>query len=117
MDFPPLSLPGQTRYASLDPPPAKRGIIALWSTAIAETMTRSDHSGTASMMLSVYVVDISRSGDSDMKLFQLIMTRPVSGSTSMNCLSAASRGAPASVRSALGFDEAGTSYGPVQVWP
>ena len=51
-----------------------------------------------------------------MKFDQLRMTRPVSGSTSISSLSAASTGAPPD-RIPFGFVAEVTSKGPAQVWP
>src|SRR5204863_5694135 len=77
---------------------AKRGIDACPSDSVDATTTLDDQVGVAAVFrLSEYVVRIStppRAAGAGVKLDQLNRTRPVSGSTSMNSLSAASCGTP-----------------------
>ena len=80
-----------------------------------DTIVLGDHVGGLAMMLSVYVVEISRARAT--KFVQLMITRPVSWSTSMKSLSAASSGAPFGSTNPLGFVAAVTSNGPVHVCP
>src|SRR2546421_12067297 len=65
-------------------------------------------------MLSEYVVEISTPpAATGVKFDQLMITRPVSGSTSTNSLSAASRGAPVVVETRpFGFGAGPPSDGP-----
>src|ERR1700730_16849032 len=87
--------------------------------AVAATIRRGDQvGGVAVRKSSENVVEISTPpGAAGVKLDQLMIRRPVSGSTSVNSLSAASRGDPPAVRSPWGFVTGGTSNGPAQVWP
>src|SRR5881396_2035768 len=69
-------------------------------------------------MLSENVVEISTPpGAAGVKLDQLMITRPVSGSTSMNSLSASSTGDPFTSTSPCGFVTGVTSNGPTHVCP
>ena len=69
-------------------------------------------------MLSEYVVEISTPpAATGVKFDQLMITRLVSGSTSTNSLSAASRGEPAALTRPFGFVAGVTSNGPCHVWP
>src|SRR6187399_1000847 len=98
---------------------AKRGIDACPSDSVDATTTLCDQVGVAAFFrLSEYVVRIStpKAVGAGVKLDQLIMTRPVSGSTSMNSLSAASCGTPPTTMP-LGFVTDVTSNGPSQVLP
>src|SRR5512132_1654885 len=75
--------------------------------------------GVADMTSSEKVVRISAPLGMKVVLVKFVqapITRPVSGSTSMNSLSAASN-AFAPDRSPFGFVAAVTSNGPVHVWP
>src|SRR6516165_6011012 len=75
--------------------------------------------GVAVAMSSENVTEISTPPGAkavDVKFDQLIITRPVSGSTSANSLSAASR-AFAPLSRPCGFVADGISKGPVHVWP
>src|SRR4051794_17182523 len=71
-------------------------------------MAPGDHVGGVAPMSSLNAARIC--GPASEKLVQLMRTRPVSGSTSRNSLSAASPG-PAGLVAAV------TSNGPCQVWP
>src|SRR6516165_8747278 len=77
--------------------------------------------GVAVAMSSENVTEISTPPGAkavDVKLDQLIITRPVSGSTSANSLSAASRAFAADpVSKPCGLVAVGISNGPDQVWP
>ena len=88
------------------------------SAGLAATIALVDHvGGVAVRMSSEYVVRISTPpGATGVKLLQLMRTRPVSGSTSMNSLSAASTGEPPS-KEPFGFEADGTSNGPSHVSP
>src|SRR5688572_28757451 len=87
------------------------------SEAVAATILLGDQAGgVPSRMLSENVVEISTPLIvKGVKLDQLISTRPVSGSTSANGLSAASTLMP--FRTPFGFVADGISNGPVQVCP
>src|SRR5262245_57993858 len=82
-------------------------------------MRRVDQAGGFRVRaLSEYATLISTpAGTEGVKLIQLIMTRPVSGSTSMRSLSASSIAFPFPSTRPLGLVAGVTSYGPVQVWP
>src|SRR5207249_12308001 len=77
-------------YAFGDPCPANRGIDPWPSTSVAATMRRADQvGGVAVAMSSENVVEISTPpAAAGVKLDQLMIARPLSGSTSMNSLSA-----------------------------
>src|SRR5678815_4113075 len=105
----------QTTYALLEPLPANRGTEDCPSAGVAATTRRVDHVGGFPVStLSEKVVEISTLVG--VKFVQLIRTRPVSGSTSMNSLSAASAGSPP-INTRFGFVAAVTSNGPAQVCP
>ena len=98
----------------MEPFPAKRGIEDCPSTAVAPTILLADQVGVSLRMLSEKVAEISIPlSVKGVKLDQLTSTRPVSGSTSANGLSAASTLSP--LRSPFGFVAGGISNGPVQV--
>src|SRR5437867_1639055 len=99
-------------------PVANRGIDA-WPSACAAATTRrgAQVGGVAVLMSSEKVAEISTPpGAIVVKFDQLIITRPVSASTSANSLSAASR-ALTPLRSPFGLVAGGISNGPVHVWP
>ena len=56
-------------------------------------------------------------GEKGVKFDQLTRTRPVSGSASMNSLSAASRGLPVPLTAPCGLLTGPMTKGPCQVWP
>src|SRR6059036_1212430 len=86
------------------------------SMSAAATILRIDQTGFASIVLSENVVEISTPPNAKgVKLDQLTMTRPVSGSTSAKGLSARSTLSPD--RSPFGFVAGGISNGPVHVCP
>src|SRR5262249_20957090 len=95
----------------------KRGIDAWPSPGKCEAIARGLHVGAASSTLSEKVVYSSRPGATGRKFVQLRMTRPVERSTSMNSLSAKSRGTPCVVRSPFGLEAGGMMNGPSHVWP
>src|SRR5262245_32316811 len=103
-------------YALGDPLPANRGMDPCPSVAPAAMSRRAAHVGVAAVRRSSEnVAEISAL--LAVKLVQLTMTRPVSGSTSANSLSAASIASPLTSTSPPGLVAAGISYGPVHVWP
>src|SRR6185295_20119240 len=81
-------------YALGEPFPANLGTEPWPSTEVPATVFLADQvGGVAVNMSSEKVVEIcTPPGAAGVKLDQLIITRPVSGSTSANSLSAASRG-------------------------
>src|ERR1043166_1278136 len=105
----------------VEPPPANRGTEPV-SNVVAPGLriTPADQvGGVAVMMLSENVALISTPPGItavEVKFDQLMSTRPVSGSTSKNSLSAASRAFPP-VKTPVGFVAAVTSKGPVHVCP
>src|SRR6185295_11877489 len=111
---------GKRRHATyaLLLPAAKRGIDACPSSGVAATIAPADHVGVAPFFaLSEKAVRISTPpGAAGVKFDQLTISRPVSGSTSMNSLSAASAGSSSSTMP-LGLVAAVISNGPCQVLP
>src|SRR6185295_115140 len=107
----------QAMYALAEPFPANLGTEPCPSTEVPATVFLTDHvGGVAVNISSEKVVEIcTPPGAAGVKFDQLIITRPVSGSTSANSLSAASRGAPPLVSSPFGLVAGITSNGPVQV--
>src|SRR5437660_11020322 len=86
------------------------------STSAAATTLREDQTGLASMIVSENEVEISTPPRAKgVKLDQLTITRPVSGSTSAKGLSAISTLRP--FRRPFGFVAGGISNGPVHVCP
>src|SRR6478672_4248207 len=109
----------QAIYALGDPLPAKRGMEPCPSARLAAMTRRAAHVGVAAVRRSSEnVAEISTPpATTVVKLDQLTMTRPVSGSTSANSLSALSIASPLTSTRPLGLVAAGISYGPVHVWP
>jgi len=111
---------GNRRHATyaLLLPAAKRGIDACPSSAVAATMAPADQvGGLPAFALSENAVRISTPpGAAGVKFDQLMISRPVSGSTSMNSLSAASAGSSSSTIP-FGFVAAVISNGPCHVLP
>src|SRR4051794_38127280 len=111
---------GKRRHATyaLLLPAAKRGIDDCPSSGVAATIAPADHVGVAPFFaLSENAVRISTPpGAAGVKFDQLTISRPVSGSTSMNSLSAASAGSSSSTMP-LGLVAAVITNGPCQVLP
>src|ERR1700682_136990 len=107
-------------YARFEPLPANRGTDPCDGGPTWLSSVRDDQvGGVPVMMLSEKVLEIwIWNGTSlvSVKLDHVTMTRPVSGSTSISSLSAASKGLPLMI-SPLGLLAGVTSNGPVHVFP
>src|SRR6266404_1302877 len=107
-------------YTLFEPLPAKRGTDPVEGGPTWLSSVRDDQVGgipvitLSEKVLEIWIWNGTRAGS--VKLDHVTMTRPVSGSTSISSLSAASNGLPLMI-SPLGVLAGVTSKGPVQVCP